>query len=220
MSDDIVRTDATAPPNEIVQQNVNTHTDTTKRISWPAVFGGVLVALGLEVLFTAFGLFIGFRIHSLGGIDTWSTVWYLVTSFCSLFFGGMVAARLSNAYSGSGALHGLVTWGLSTVATFAFLAALSWGVLSQGILMARTATIAAAEGAPAAAQSMTPGEANRVQQDVNQAEQQAPEVAATIRNNVSLVSLVVFIGAVLALCGSMVGGAIGQKPVRIMGRTV
>lgn len=97
-----------------------------RRISWPAIFSGTLVALATELLFAAFGLFIGFTLSNPSGITAWSQAWYFVTAFCSLFAGGFVAARIGSNMSGSGAMHGAVTWSLTTVATFMIAIWLSW----------------------------------------------------------------------------------------------
>lgn len=96
----------TEPTSEYVTQ---TETLIWRRISWPAVFSGTFVALATELLFAAFGLFIGFILSSPGGIDTWAKIWYFVTAFVSLLTGAWVAARLSTNTSGSGRIHGAVT---------------------------------------------------------------------------------------------------------------
>jgi hypothetical protein len=109
-----------------------------KRISWPAVFGGTLVALATELLFGAFGLFIGFTMSRGAGLE-WGKAWYFVTAFVALLIGGWVAARLSVNTYGSGRLHGAVTWGLTTLATFMIAVWMSWGALSTSIAALRTA---------------------------------------------------------------------------------
>ncbi len=69
-----------------------------KRISWPAVFGGTMVALGTMILFMLFGLAIAFLIGRPRGIQAWSVIWYLVTAIVSLYIGGWVAGRLSRNF--------------------------------------------------------------------------------------------------------------------------
>ncbi len=183
-----------------------------KRISWPAIFSGVLVALATELLFLAFGLFIGFKLSSPGGINAWSTIWYFITCFFSLLFGGWVASRLSGNMQ-HGALHGIVVWGLATVATFAFGLWLSWGVVTQGLGLVKTAAVTTAAVAPSTMHNVTPNEADRMATEANraanQAEQQAPSLAATAAHDVSTVSLRIWIGILIAICGAMLGGAIG-----------
>jgi hypothetical protein len=85
------------------------------KVSWGAIWGGVMVTIGMEALFIAFGLFID---GVLGGSDPWSIAWYLVTACVSFYIGGHSAARLSNiADKDICILHGLSTWGLATLAT-------------------------------------------------------------------------------------------------------
>jgi hypothetical protein len=162
-----------------------------KRVSWPAVFGGTFVALATEVLFTAFGLFIGFTLSSPGGVATWSKIWYFVTAFVSLFLGAWVAAQLSTNTSGGGRLHGAVTWGLTTMATFAVIAWMFWGAVSASIMAIRTAAVTTGAAA------------------VNQAAQQAPHAASTFVGDASTLFLVIFGGVLCGCVASLIGGSLG-----------
>lgn len=181
-----------------------------KQISWAAVFAGVLVALAVEVLFLSFGMFIGFRMTP-GGAGLWSTIWYFVGAFFSLMAGGWVAGRLGGNPA-HGKAHGIVTWGLATVATFLFLTTLSWGVVSQTVGLVKTAAVATASAAPTA-NRMAPNEADRMQDEaaatINQAQRNAPYVAQSIGKDISNAALKLWIGFMIAACGALVGGAIG-----------
>lgn len=184
-----------------------------KQLSWAAVFAGVLVALAVEVLFLSFGLFIGFRIGP--GAGVWSAIWYFVGSFCSLLLGGWVAGRLGGNPV-RGRLHGIVTWGLTTVTTFVFLTTLSWGVVSQSLGLVRTAALATAAAAPTA-NRIVPNQANRMQEEansaINRAQQQAPYVGQRLGHDISNVALLLWIGFLIGACGSLVGGALGAPKV-------
>ena len=63
----------------------------TKRISWAAVFGGTLIALATELLFAAFGLFIGFTMSGGGRRRNQRLVAGLVFrhGVCGVVFGGV-----------------------------------------------------------------------------------------------------------------------------------
>ncbi len=169
-----------------------------KRVSWPAVFGGTFVALGMELVFAAFGLFIGFMLNNPGGITAWSEAWFFVTCFFSLLAGAYVTARLSANVSGSGALHGLVTWGLTMMATFAFALWMSWGLIGTSLSAVRTAAIAS---------NGTPITATQTANGVN-----APQIAAIAAGDASTVSLVIFGGLLCGLVASVIGG--GMDPLR------
>ncbi len=180
-----------------------------KQLSWAAVFAGVLVALGVEVLFLSFGLFIGFRIGT--GAGVWSAIWYFVGCFCSLLVGGWVASRLGGNPL-RGRLHGIVTWGLTTVTTFVFLTTLSWGVVSQSLGLVRTAALATAAAAPTA-NRIAPNEANRMQEEansaINRAERRAPYIGQWLGTDISNVALLLWIGFMIGAGGSLVGGTLG-----------
>jgi hypothetical protein len=187
-----------------------------RQISWAAVFAGVLVALAVEVLFLSFGMFVGFRMHPVGA-GIWSAIWFFIGCFFSLMAGGWVAARLA-ANPALGRLHGIVTWGLTTVSTFVFLTALSWGVVTQSLGLVKVATLATAAAVPSAVNRVTPNEANRLQEEagsvLNQAQQQAANTERIIGRDVSNVALLLWIGFMIAAAGSLVGGAMGApRPV-------
>jgi hypothetical protein len=86
----------------------------SQKVSWGAIWAGLMVTLGMEGLFLSFGLFIG---AALGGSVAWSVVWYLLTMAVSFYVGARTAARLSGvAVRDIRVLHGLTTWGLATLA--------------------------------------------------------------------------------------------------------
>ncbi|HLI84245.1 MAG TPA: hypothetical protein VKV17_10030 [Bryobacteraceae bacterium] len=92
-----------------------------QKVSWGAIWAGLMVTLGMEGLFLSFGLFIG---AALGGSLAWSAVWYLVTMAVSFYAGARTAARLSGiGLRDLRILHGLTTWG---VATLANIVAVAW----------------------------------------------------------------------------------------------
>lgn len=97
----------------------------TKRISWSAVFAGVLVAVVTQMLLTLLGLGIGLgsldtveEQNSTAGLGIGTAIWYIVSSLLSLFAGGWVAGRLASApRMFDGVIHGVLTWSLVTLFT-------------------------------------------------------------------------------------------------------
>jgi hypothetical protein len=92
------------------------------RMSWGAIFGGTVAALGVGILLYSLGFALGLTAidpnepGTLRGSGIFTGVWSLVTAFIALFVGGMVASRGSGALTkAGGALHGLVMWGLTTL---------------------------------------------------------------------------------------------------------
>lgn len=110
-------------------------------------------------------------------------------------------------------LHGIVTWGLSTVATFAIVASLFSGVAGSSVALLRTVTVAVATAPPAAQ-----NEASRAEQGPANVLQQAPTAAPTVTIDLSIISLVVFGGILAAALASLIGGAIGRSE-QIVGAT-
>jgi len=100
-----------------------------KRISWSAVFAGVLVAIVTQMLLSLLGLGIGLSTinpveeqNPTAGLGTGTAIWYIISSLLSLLIGGWVAGRLSGtAYRFDGIIHGVLTWCLVTLITIYFL---------------------------------------------------------------------------------------------------
>ncbi len=99
------------------------------RISWSAVFAGVLVAIVTQMLLTLLGVGIGLSTidpvterNPTDGLGTGSAIWYIISSLLSLFLGGWVAGRLASAPRlFDGIIHGVLTWCLVTLLTIYFL---------------------------------------------------------------------------------------------------
>jgi hypothetical protein len=93
------------------------------RISWGAVFAGAVVALGIWAMLYALGLAVGMAVldpddpGTVKSSGIFTGIWGLITPLAALFVGGVVAARCSGVIRRlDGAIHGLVVWGLATVA--------------------------------------------------------------------------------------------------------
>ena len=219
MPDEVIRNE---PGTYVANSNLS---DILKRVSWGAIWAGVMVALGMEVLFTLFGFFIGFGMYHWqasnpwGGISAWSTIWYLVTAGWSMFFGAWCAARLSgDPLRGDGILHGFATWGLATTATVLVVAVASWGVLREGIDVLSTAAITADQMVPAAVNHLTPGQvaqaAQQAGQAVNQIQANAGPVAQSTAHIISVLSLRIWGGVLLGFITALFGGLLGRsRPV-------
>jgi len=97
-----------------------------RRISWGAIFAGVVVVVALQLLFTVLGIGIGAGAvdpladpDPMSGLGFGAGIWFVLTALISLFVGGWVAGRLAGMKRKTeSTLHGLVTWGLATVLGF------------------------------------------------------------------------------------------------------
>jgi hypothetical protein len=120
-------------------------------ISWSSVFAGLVTALILQFLLSLLGLGIGMATvqpttqqNPMEGLGTGAIIWWVLTILISLFTGGWVAGRWSDALKTSGKVfHGLLTFSLFTIISFYFLTTTIGGVLSGvGGLIGQTLTLA------------------------------------------------------------------------------
>jgi fumarate reductase subunit D len=93
------------------------------RLSWGAIFGGMFVALGVWLMLLTLGLAVGLgavdpnNLSSARNAATGTGVWSVIALVLSLFAGGMVSARTAGILDRpTGALHGAVLWGFTTLA--------------------------------------------------------------------------------------------------------
>jgi hypothetical protein len=104
------------------------------RISWSAVFAGVIITTVLLLVFGLLGLGIGMstidhinEVETKKGIGLGAILWYTVSSLTAVFFGSCIAGYFSgkvieiNSQTPSktpGIIHGILTWSLSTLIGF------------------------------------------------------------------------------------------------------
>lgn len=100
------------------------HTIMINKVSWGAIFAGVVVALVIQVLLTMLGVGIGIATLDPGTGDnpaasTFSIsagIWYVLSGIVAAYVGGYIAARMSGkTVATTGALHGLTTWAFTTL---------------------------------------------------------------------------------------------------------
>lgn len=93
-----------------------------KRISWGAIFGGVVIAVAAQILLSSLGVAIGAGTidpatgdtPGFGTLRTGAGIWWLISGILALFAGGWAAGKLAGLHPKmAGTLHGLVTWGLA-----------------------------------------------------------------------------------------------------------
>jgi hypothetical protein len=97
-----------------------------RRVSWGALFAGVVVALVVELVFTLLGLGIGLgsikpatEAQPFSGIGKGAAIWLGLTTLIAVFLGGWVTAKLAGSVRGlNGVLHSIVMWGLVSLLSF------------------------------------------------------------------------------------------------------
>jgi hypothetical protein len=109
-----------------------------RRVSWGAIFAGVVVALVVELLLGTLGLAVALgtinpatEARTFEGLGVGTGIWLLLTTVLALFAGGYTAGRLAGIPKrGDALLHGIVTWGLVTLFSTWMLTNLLGGVVS------------------------------------------------------------------------------------------
>src|ERR1700730_12853033 len=138
-------------------------THTHRRISWAAIFGGVILVVAVQLLLSLLGAGIGLGTvnTNLGSTPTASTlgigagVWWVVSSCVALGLGGYVAAWLAGIeIRVDGVLHGLITWGIATLLTFYLLTSAIGGIIGGGFSALGGIASAAGSGVKAAAKAI------------------------------------------------------------------
>ncbi len=131
-----------------------------RRVFWGAIFAGAVVAIVVQLVLSLLGTGIGMSTldplqHSSPDASTFGIVaglWWVLTSILSLFAGGWVAGHLAGAPDKEDAmLHGLVTWGLTAIATVYLLSSIVGSIVSGGASVVSTAATAAGSAVAAAA---------------------------------------------------------------------
>jgi hypothetical protein len=132
-----------------------------RRISWAAIFGGVILVLAVQLLLGMLGAGIG-----LGTIDTnggstpdgstfgiSAALWWIISSVIALAFGSYVSAWMAGIeIRWDGVLHGLITWGIATLLTIYLLTSAVGDVIGGGFSALSNVTSAAGSGLKDAAQ--------------------------------------------------------------------
>jgi hypothetical protein len=128
-------------------------------MSWMAVFGGWLVAMGIAWLLYIFGLAAGFSSFDLNdteavakGVGIGTTIWVILTWAVSLFIGGMFSSWVDGRPDeATGTLHGVAVWGVAMTITALLAAGGVTNLLQGGAALIKGTVAAAAAGGTAAA---------------------------------------------------------------------
>lgn len=109
---------------ETIRSNVErTRPGYFRRMSWGAVFAGMVVAVVIQILLSLLGLGIGFTSFSpttaenpLAGFGMGTMIWSILTMIISLFAGGWVAGWISSSANKTDRMiHGLITWSVFSI---------------------------------------------------------------------------------------------------------
>ncbi len=118
-----------------------------RRVSWPALFAAVFLAVAIQLLLSILGVAVGLGFVSpVGGTPNASSlgigagVWWFVSTLIALGIGGFVAAWLAGVSARfDGLLHGLVTWAITTLVVVYLLTTTLGGLLGGAFSVVGTA---------------------------------------------------------------------------------
>jgi hypothetical protein len=148
-----------------------------RRVSWSAVFAGVVVAISFNLVLAVLGIGIGLTTIDPAQGDSpqaatlgiGATIWWIVTALISLAAGGWVAGRLAGMPTRlDGALHGLVTWGIATMLIFWLLTSAVGSLIGGTFSVVGTALSSAAQGAAQATDQVDPNSLQGVQDEARE----------------------------------------------------
>ncbi len=113
--------DPTLTRADVPIQRTDVPTVTGFRLSWGAIFAGLVMATALQIVLATLGGAIGlaaFDPSSGKGLGIGAALWAVLTILVSLFLGGGTTGRLAGVLSRKDAfLHGALLWALSTLLT-------------------------------------------------------------------------------------------------------
>ena len=115
-----------------------------RRISWAAVLAGMVIALVVQLVLSLLGVGVGAgtinpaeQQNPMEGLGTGAVIWLAITALAGLFAGGWVAGRLSGeANAADGSIHGLLTWGLTTIVAFYMVTTAVGNLIGGAVTMA------------------------------------------------------------------------------------
>ncbi len=153
---------------------------THRRISWAAIFGGVILVVALQLLLSLLGAGIGLgTVNTNAGTTPDASslginagIWWVISSVIALIFGGYASAWLAGIeLRWDGILHGLITWGIATLFTIYLLSSAIGGIIGGGFSALGSVTSAAGSTVKDAAQPLA--QAVGISPDVLQQQTQA-----------------------------------------------
>ena len=159
------------------------------RLSWGAIFAGVVIAVAVQVLLGILGTGIGLSMvdptegttPGAAGFGIGAGIYWLITTVVALGAGGYAAARVSGVTERFDALvHGLVVWGVTLILTIYLLTSAVGGIIGGAfrtvgsVASAAGSTVGAAARAAPTAASVAGIDQNDIRQEASDYLSDAP----------------------------------------------
>ncbi|KZE08678.1 MULTISPECIES: hypothetical protein [Sphingomonas] len=162
---------------------------TATRLSWGAVFAGVVIAVAVQLVLGILGAGIGLSMvdpvegttPGAAGFGIGAGIYWLITTVVALGAGGYAAARVAGVHERFDALvHGLVVWGVTLILTLYLLTSAVGGIIGGAFrtVGAVAGTAGNAVGAVASAAPVAASAAGVDGQDVQEAARDVRSEAA------------------------------------------
>lgn len=139
------------------------------RVSWGAVFVGLLLSMMTYLFLGVLGTAIGASAldplgehNPLTGFGTGTGIWVGVSTLISLAVGAFCAGRSAPQ---KGTLHGVLSWSVTTLITLYVLSSLAGGAISAASSVAGKGLSLAGQGVAAAAPSLASGARDELQEN-------------------------------------------------------
>lgn len=184
------------------------------RLSWGAVFAGLVVAMALQILFSLLGAAIGLSAvspdASAKGVGIGAAIWLIVTALISLYVGGLVVGRMAGILTrGDGAIHGFIMWGLYTILALGLLTRGIGSLVGGALQVATTAATATAGAAGRGGQPARVADtlARRAQSAMDTIQQSAGEVVSENKGDAAKAAWLALLGLALSAGAATLGAA-------------
>ena len=161
---------------------------TVTRVSWGAIFAGVVIAIAVQLVLGILGTGIGLSLvdpvegttPGAAGFGIGAGIYWLITTVIALGAGGYAAARVAGVHDRfDGLVHGLVVWGVTLILTLYLLTSAVGGIIGGAFRTVGSVASAAGTGIGAAA----PKVADVAGVDVTDVRDEAAQYLATAPSN-------------------------------------
>lgn len=201
----------------------------SRRISWGALFAGVVVAAVVQMMLSILGVSVGAASidaqgRATAGVGIGAGIWLAISSILAFFCAGWTSGRLAGIPRAiESTMHGVLSWALTMViGTFIFTSALSGLVGGAASLLGQTAGNAAGSADPAAVSSSLEQVADQVRAAVDQQggpqamAAQVQQTGAAAADNVAGAALAGFVFMLLGAVAAALGGFVSRPKNSIL----
>lgn len=128
---------------QVIEREVTPHiTSSLSHVVWGAIFAGAVIVMVSQLVLSLLGAGIGLsaidtaQAESARTVGIGAMIWWVLSGIAAFYAGGWVAGRLSGfPWRTDGILHGLLTWGVTTLFLFLFLTSTIGALIGGGFGM-------------------------------------------------------------------------------------